>query len=242
VFWGKARRIYKNVTADDEDICRYFRLAGEFQKSGYYGLTGRIQNIGHHWVARHTRPGKVLEIGSGTGQHAKFFRGSKDDIVFSEYAAYAFASGSLEGELAGRMLRCDARQLPFAANTFDTVISIYNLEHIKQLQSVFQEVHRVLRGSGAFLIALPCEGGFAWNFGRELTTRRRYTKRYGINYDKVIAFEHVWDFRGVVGEILKSRLFEVRRRVFFPFGVPTPHLNLIACLELCRRREALSPR
>lgn len=242
MFWAKARRVYRNVTADDEDVRRYSHLAGQFQKAGYAGLTGWIQNIGHRWVAKHTRPGKVLEIGSGAGQHGKYFRGPPEDIVFSEYAAYAFPSPLLPDRFAGRVVRCDARQLPFGANRFDTVISVYNLEHIAELQSVLREVYRVLAAGGAFLIALPCEGGLAWNLGREFTTRRRYSKLYGINYDKVIAFEHVWDFRGVYTEILKSQLFDIRRRRFFPFDLPTPHVNLIACLELCARRESNSSR
>src|SRR5262249_60886097 len=120
---------------------------------------------------------------------------------------------------------------------FSTVISIYNLEHILDLQRVLSEVHRVLDPGGSFLIALPCEGGLAWNLGRELTTRRQFQKKYGINYDKIIAYEHVRDFRGVFEELAASRLFDVVRQRFFPALVPSVDLNLVACIE-CRKRGA----
>ncbi len=111
------------------------------------------------------------------------------------------------------------------------MISIYNLEHIADLESVCREVYRVLGPGGRFLIALPCEGGLLWNIGRELTTRRRFQRRYGINYDKVIAYEHVRDFPGVFAEIRRAGLFRIDRRQMLPFRVPTHHLNLIACIE-----------
>jgi hypothetical protein len=111
------------------------------------------------------------------------------------------------------------------------VISIYNLEHIRELQRVLDEVHRVLVPEGRFLVALPCEGGFFWNIGREITTRRTIQKKYGINYDKVIAYEHVWDVQGVIREIRASKRFRVAEHAYLPFRIPSANLNLIACME-----------
>jgi SAM-dependent methyltransferase len=235
MFWARARRAYGDVSADDEDVLRYQRIASELQESGYEGLAGFIQDIGHRWVAGLTRRGRTLEIGTGAGRHARFYRGRRADLVVSEYAESHLSTHAWRGVLRGRGVRCDARRLPFATGSFKTVISIYNLEHIRELPQVFREVHRVLARDGAFLVALPCEGGLAWNIGRELTTRRTFAKRFGINYDKVIAFEHVWDLRGVQEQLRSSGLFVVRRQVFFPFLLPSPDLNLVACLECSPR-------
>jgi hypothetical protein len=95
-------------------------------------------------------------------------------------------------------------------------------------------VHRILTPDGKFLIGLPCEGGLLWNIGRELTSRRIFQKKYGVNYDKVIAFEHAWDFRGVYAEILRSGLFRVLSRRFIPAIIPSVHLNLIVCMECAK--------
>ncbi len=107
----------------------------------------------------------------------------------------------------------------------------YNLEHILDLQSVLKEVHRVLWPEGRFLVALPCEGGLLLNLGLEISTRRAFQKKYGINYDKLIAYEHVWNLAGVLQEIKRSGRFSIDCYQLFPTRLPTVHLNLVACLS-----------
>jgi len=215
---------------DDPDIQRYLGLVREFQEAGYRGLVGRIHDIGHRWVAKRTLKGMVLEIGFGSGRHRLFFSGLKQNYYVSEYSCEHFHAEAWK-EFQGHAVRCDARILPFRSNVFQTVISIYNLEHISDLDLVQREVHRVLKTGGRFLVVLPCEGGLFWNLGRELTTRPQIQKKYGINYDKVIAFEHVWDYPGVVGQLKESHLFRLDLIQMFPFRIPTHNLNLIACLQ-----------
>jgi SAM-dependent methyltransferase len=137
-------------------------------------------------------------------------------------------------ERAGPLPALRRAQAPLCRGAFENVISVYNLEHIEDLQGVLAEVARVLRPGGRFLVGLPCEGGLAWNLGRELTTRRLFMKKYGVDYDKVIAFEHVRDFRGVLAEIRRSGRFRVVEQAFLPFRLPSADLNLIGCLSLER--------
>ena len=233
MFWSKARAKYGNVSADDEDIRRFHQLSNSFQTDIYQGIGGAIQDLGHRWVAGRTPSGRILEIGFGAGRHSLFFGGKWENYIASEFSA-AHSKSPLWAKFEGKILRCDARRLPFTAGVFDAVLSIYNLEHISDLQSVFHEVHRVLAAGGRFLVALPCEGGFAWNLGRELTSRRMFMRKYGINYDKVIAFEHVRDFRGVYAEMRASGLFRVMSRRFIPAVIPFVHLNLIVCMECAK--------
>jgi phosphatidylethanolamine/phosphatidyl-N-methylethanolamine N-methyltransferase len=231
LFWAAAREKYRGVTADDEDVRKFLELSNSFQTDIYEGLSGTIQDLGHKWVAARTpAAGRVLEIGFGAGRHSLFFSGRRDRYFASEFSP-AHLGSPLWASFGGPILRCDARRLPFPAATFDAVISIYNLEHITDLQGVFREVHRVLAPKGTLLIGLPCEGGFLWNIGRELTSRRMFMKKYGINYDKVIAYEHVWDFKGVERSLRDSALFTIEARRFYPFFLPAANLNLIACLR-----------
>jgi SAM-dependent methyltransferase len=230
MFWKKARAQYGHLTAEDEDIKKYLRISSDFQQDGYEGLVGYIHDIGHRWIAQHTIAGPTLEIGFGAGRHGVFFAGKYGDYYVSEYSVWNFQSDIWEN-FRGRGVCCDARSLPYCDVTFQSVISIYNLEHIADLSRVFQEVHRVLKPTGRFLIALPCEGGFLWNIGRELTTRPQFQKQYGLNYDKIIAYEHVWDLVGVFEQIKQSELFHIKQCRLYPFLVPTHHLNLIACVE-----------
>jgi|TARA_B100001964_G_scaffold39467_1_gene43041 SAM-dependent methyltransferase len=230
MFWKKAREMYGHVTSQDDDIKRYLEISSEFLENGYEGLVGYIQDIGHLWIANKTQPGPVLEIGFGAGRHQLFYKGNKKDYFISEYSGLHVNSDAWK-DIRGRGLRCDACRLPYHSNIFKTVISIYNLEHISDLEHVFQEIHRVLMLKGRLLIALPCEGGLLWNIGRELTTRRNFQKQYGINYDKVIAYEHVWDYGGVLEKLRISKLFKIEQYKMFPFCIPNHHFNLIACIE-----------
>jgi SAM-dependent methyltransferase len=234
MFWKNARAAYAGITAADDDIRRYLAISSEFQQSGNEGIVGKIHDIGHRWVADKTRTGKTLEIGFGSGRHQQFFRGRRGNYFPSEYSSWHFSSESWRA-VRGTAVGADARRLPYRGAAFDNVISIYNLEHIDDLQSVFAEVRRVLRPGGKFLITLPCEGGFLWNVGRELTTRRAFQKKYGINYDKAIAFEHVRDFKGVLAEIQRASTFAIDSVELYPFRIPTHHLNLIACVHCTAR-------
>lgn len=230
MFWKKARKLYSHLTAEDRDIKKYLEISTEFQASGYQGLVGYIQDMGHRWIAQQTLVGLTLEIGFGSGRHSLFFTGRKRDYYVSEYST-RYCHSELWKNFKGYGICCDARNLPYCKSVFQTVISIYNLEHITELKHVLQEVYRVLKPGGQFLIALPCEDGLLWNIGRELTTRRQFQKQYKLNYDKVIAYEHVWDYRGILVVLQESKLFHIDAQHMFPFHLPTHHLNLIACIK-----------
>ena len=233
MFWKQARAKYAGVTADDPDVRRFLELSHAFQHDAYSGIGGWIQDEGHRWIAARTGRGRVLEIGFGAGRHSLFFGGDRARYFACEYSTVHARSAEWQS-MQGRCLRCDARALPFAAASVDTVISVYTLEHIEDLQAVLGEVSRVLTPQGQFLVGLPCEGGLAWNLGRELTTRRLFSKKYNVNYDKVIAFEHVRDVDGIVDEVHASKFFRIAERSYLPFRVPSAHINLIMCLRLVR--------
>ena len=232
MFWKKARAKYGHLTAEDEDIKRYLEISSTFQQDSYEGIVGYIQDAGHRWIARHTATGPTLEIGFGSGRHGLFFRGKLEEYYVSEYSI-RHLQADIWKNFRGRGTVCDARALPYQNDAFQTVISIYNLEHIVNLDRVFHEAHRVLKPKGYFLIALPCEGGLLWNIGRELTTRRNFQKQYGLNYDKIIAYEHIWDLTSVITALQKTGLFQVYKQQMYPFYLPFHHINLIACLD-CR--------
>jgi ubiquinone/menaquinone biosynthesis C-methylase UbiE len=230
MFWRKARKLYGGLNSKDKDIERYLQIASELQEEGYKGMVGWIQDMGHRWVAKRTPPGPVLEIGFGIGRHRLFFSGNVEDYFVSEYSALHLSSREWK-EFKGRGVRCDARSLPYHATSFRTVISIYALEHINELESVLTEIHRVLEPGGQFLIALPCEDGLLWNIGRELTTRRKFHKQKGINYDKVIAFEHIWSFTDILKKVRSSVLFHIDSMEMLPFKIRSHHINLISCFQ-----------
>ena len=63
-------------------------------------------------------------------------------------------------------------ELPFAANTYDLVISCDVLEHVESIDQSLDDIHRVLRSGGSFIGFVPAEGGLGpYAFFRFLNPR-----------------------------------------------------------------------
>ncbi len=116
-----------------------------------------------------------------------------------------------------------AIEIPFADNTFDTVVSWEVLEHIpkKTEQQMFFEVHRVLHKGGSFYLSTPycsffsCIADPAW----WLIGHRHYSKEFLIN---------LADKNGFLVET-----FEVRGRFFVLFNA----LNMYFSKWILRRER-----
>ncbi|WP_323594879.1 class I SAM-dependent methyltransferase [Aliarcobacter butzleri] len=75
-------------------------------------------------------------------------------------------------------------------NSVDIAVSFHQLEHIYELDDYIQELKRVIKPNGLLIGAVPTEGGVAWGLGRFLTSRRYAMNKMGLNYDKIICWEH----------------------------------------------------
>lgn len=60
-------------------------------------------------------------------------------------------------DLSANILKADAQKLPFADNTFDQVICLMVLEHVKEPNMLLAEIHRVLVPSGQLILSVPNE-------------------------------------------------------------------------------------
>ena len=102
--------------------------------------------------------GRVLELGCGTGNLQQALAGQN----------YCFSSIGLDASpqmlalvrrklgrdgIAARLVRADARALPFPPATFDTLVATFPSEYIAA-PATLSEARRVLRPSGRIVIAL----------------------------------------------------------------------------------------
>jgi SAM-dependent methyltransferase len=199
-----------------------------------YGVLERF-NHGYPVKQRSNRTGRIrtLEIGAGYGEHLKY-----EDISNQEYY-----SNELRPEMAKRIAErfpsakvivgdCQER-LPFEEGFFDRILAIHVLEHLRNLPAALMELRRVMKPDGEFSIVIPCEGGWAYNLARDISTRRIFEKRFNMPYDWWIESEHVNMPEEIIEEI--SVHFEIVDRTFFPFWIPVFKLNLVVGITMRRR-------
>jgi hypothetical protein len=99
----------------------------------------------HELLGRLPVEGRVLDLGCGNGS-------------FDASGLQATVIGlDLEGGSTppARFVRGDASGLPFAAGTFDAVVSNHSLEHVRDLDGCLSEMSRVLKSDGCVYVAVP---------------------------------------------------------------------------------------
>lgn len=103
-------------------------------------------------------PGRILEIGSGTGMYTRLLSASYPEAFWVgtdvSGAMLAQAGARLKGSRV-RLVQAGAEALPFLSAGLDLVFSFACLHHIKNSEAVFVEVHRVLKPGGHFFMMEP---------------------------------------------------------------------------------------
>lgn len=111
-------------------------------------------------IARYRAPvlqaasGRVLEIGFGTGVNLKHYPPEIErlEIVEPDAALNSRAVKRIAASSRDVVVHTlSAEQLPFDAQSFDTVVSTFTLCSIADVAAALQEVHRVLKPGGALL-------------------------------------------------------------------------------------------
>ena len=98
--------------------------------------------------------GRILEIGFGTGANLPYYPAEVGRIDIVEPDAAIGERAAKHIAASGREVlthRLSAERLPFAAGSFDTVVSTFTLCSIPDVSSALAEVRRVLRPDGCFL-------------------------------------------------------------------------------------------
>ncbi|HEU4842605.1 MAG TPA: class I SAM-dependent methyltransferase [Ilumatobacteraceae bacterium] len=118
-------------------------------------------------VALGLRPGaRVLDAGAGFGRHAFDLARQGARVVALDWSdeevtgtkdtfAAMVDAGEIPAERYAGVLRGDATRLPFAAQSFDAVVTSEVLEHIPDDTGALAELVRVLKPGGVFAATVP---------------------------------------------------------------------------------------
>jgi len=136
----------------------------------------------------------VLDVGCGEGQIARLAvaRGARR-VVGVDASAAQIAEARRRGGGA-LFLRAAATDLPVTANAFDAVVSCLVLEHVEDLDAALDEVSRVLRPGGRFVLFINHPmfqtPGSGWIDDRVLDPPEQYW-RVGRYLDECVTVEEV---------------------------------------------------
>lgn len=128
------------------------------------------------------RSQRLLEIGAGAGQCARWLRAQGVDAVATDIAPGMVRAGEEINRKTGIDLRltvADARQLPFPNGYFDQVFTAFGaIPFVKEARDVHREVKRVLKPGGWWTFATTHP--FKWTFPDDpfsTTANRSYFDR-----------------------------------------------------------------
>lgn len=195
-----------------------------------------IENFNQNYSVKHA-PKKflhTLEIGAGLGEHIKYEKLNSEQR--KNYVALELRE-NMATELQKnhpwvKVHLGDCQEsLPFLDNSFDRILAIHLLEHLPNLPATIKEMHRLChKQNGCFSVVIPCEGGIMYSLARRLSAQRIFERNYNLPYKLFIEREHINTPAEILCEL--KRFFYVCQKTFFPFFIPSVHLNLCIGLTL----------
>ncbi len=196
---------------------------------------GMVENFNHGFPAKLFQPQsgrkpRTLEVGAGLGEHVKWedtsaqeysmleYRQEWTEQLKSKYPQYHCFQGDIQSEL------------PFPPHSFERIIAIHVLEHLPDLPRALGEINRLLTPGGSFETVIPCEGGWAYEIAREMTSARLFRKNFGMDYRPIMKAEHINRCDEILAELTRMP-WNQRKRSYFPLLIPVWHANFCIGLQ-----------
>jgi len=143
----------------DTDIGRFGRWADSYDESVLQRLIfAPLQEFTlRAAAAAFPDPGAILDIGCGTGlllrRAARHFSSSKLTGIDAAEEMIRVAQSSVPEGIPVHFMHAFAEQLPFAARSFDLILTTMSFHHWSDQAKALREVRRVLVPGGVFALA-----------------------------------------------------------------------------------------
>jgi len=130
-------------------------VAAERIAPGFFGQSLEAEHLARYrWAARCVNELRVLDAACGTGYGAEILRSKgARSVVSVDISAEALAFGLARYKL--RAIGADAQSLPFTRQSFDAVVSLETIEHLRDPSEFLRSLAQVLRPGGTLLLSTP---------------------------------------------------------------------------------------
>ena len=129
----------------------------------------------------------ILELGAGSLNHLSWEGGYASYDVVEPFQKLLDTSSNLG---LVRHTYSQLSEIPYEAQ-YDRIISVAVLEHLLDLPTEIARSGLCLRENGRFCAGVPSEGGWLWKMAWKYGTGPGFTKRTGLDYEKLMRHEHV---------------------------------------------------
>lgn len=107
-------------------------------------------------IAGYSLKEPILDVGCGDGIFSEILLGKGKLIIGVDLDEIALKEAR-KRKVYKKLIKCNAKNLPFSSDSFASVLANSSLEHIENLEPVLKEIYRVLKKRGVFILSAPSE-------------------------------------------------------------------------------------
>tara|TARA_B100001250_G_scaffold411056_2_gene438813 strand:- start:1185 stop:1874 length:690 start_codon:yes stop_codon:yes gene_type:complete len=216
---------------------QFLKIAKRYNSYQDVGTVGTMMKMCHEklednrYLEKLNNNCNVLEIGAGVSPHLKYIKHNFKKYFFLENSKFAisFLKKKFNNDKKIKFKIYDGKKIPFKRNCFDRIIISHVLEHIPDPEIFLVEMMTKLKKNGILSIALPTDPGLLWRFGRfflKLFTVKKKLKISNLEYDYMIASEHINSIFNLISIIRYNYKNNIVSEKYIPFKVKMLDINL----------------
>lgn len=162
--------VYINPRPKQNEIGRFYDI--DYYTTGNWFKTSIEKSITRYFnlrkkalIAKYKQLGKLIDIGCGAGDFLSFFASDKWDLYGIEPNSVGFDLSCKKVE--GKIFNNNLSNCKFQGNYFDVITMWHVFEHVYDPNEEVQEIKRILKNDGIFVLAIPNIHSFGFKLGRK---------------------------------------------------------------------------